>query len=138
MNHIQIMANGVYLPKKEITNEELNTRWDLSSDFIEERTGIKKRYYADETLSQMAIKAVQDLKKKVTLNFQQIDMILVATTSTQKIMPGISYEVQEYFAIPHCFCMDILAGCNGYINAFDIARNYIALRKNKLWLNNWG
>ena len=56
-------------------------------------------------------------------------MIIVASTSTDKLMPGISYIVQKELQIKKCMCMDILAGCNGYINAFDIARNYIALGK---------
>ena len=56
-------------------------------------------------------------------------MIIVATTSTDKLMPGISYIVQKELQIKKCICMDILAGCSGFINAFDIARNYIALGK---------
>jgi 3-oxoacyl-[acyl-carrier-protein] synthase-3 len=56
-------------------------------------------------------------------------MIIVSTTSTDKIMPGISYLVQKELDIKNCMCLDILAGCNGYINAFDIARNYIAIGK---------
>ena len=51
--------------------------------------------------------------------------MIVVTTSTDKLMPGISYIVQENLDIKNCMCFDILAGCSGYINAFDIARKYI-------------
>ena len=44
-------------------------------------------------------------------------------------MPGISYKIQEHFDIKNCMCLDILAGCSGFINAIDIARNYIAIEK---------
>ena len=59
------------------------------------------------------------------IDIQKVDLIIVATTSTKKIMPGISFIVQKAFNIQKCRCIDVLAGCSGYINAFDIARKYI-------------
>ncbi len=67
--------------------------------------------------------------KKIEIDTQKIDLIVVATTSTTKLMPGISYLLQKELQIEHCICFDILAGCSGYINAFDIARDYLALGK---------
>lgn len=60
---------------------------------------------------------------------QKIGLIVVATTSSDLLMPGISFQVQKELGIDHCICLDVLAGCSGYINAFDIARKYIVLRE---------
>ena len=78
----------------------------------------------------MAIKSVHNLMgKNPHIDINKIDMIVVATTSTDLLMPGISYKIQEHFNIKNCICLDILAGCAGFINAVDIARNYIAVEK---------
>ena len=130
MNNIEIIANGYYLPGKMIDNNQLSEKLNLPQDYIYKRTGIKQRYYADkETIEEIAIKAVENLKENKNFDIKQTQMIIVSTTSTNKLMPGISYKIQEKFDIPNCMCLDILAGCAGYINSFDIARNYIAIGK---------
>ena len=77
----------------------------------------------------MAYKASIDAIKNSNLNYNDIDLIIVATTSSNQMMPGISYKVQALLNIENCMCMDILAGCNGFINAFDIAYGYIEIGK---------
>lgn len=131
MKNIEIVATGSYLPKNMVDNKQLANELKITEQFIYKRTGIKKRYYAEnETIEQLAIKCVHNLiKKSPEININDIDMIVIATTSTNLLMPGISYKVQEEFKIKNCMCLDILAGCAGYINAMDIARNYIALGK---------
>ena len=59
---------------------------------------------------------------------QEIGLIITATTSTDMLMPGISNYVQKKLNLSPCICLDILAGCGGYINAFDIAKVYMASR----------
>lgn len=131
MKNIEITATGSYLPEEMVDNNHLANKLNITEQFIYKRTGIKKRYYAkNETIEQLAIKSVYDLIKKYPkINIKEIDMIVVATTSTDLLMPGISYKVQEEFNINNCMCFDILAGCAGYINAIDIARSYIAIGK---------
>ena len=131
MKNIQIIATGSYLPQNKVDNEQLAKELKTTEEFIYKRTGIKTRYYSEnETVEQLAIKSVDDLIKKASsININNIDMIIVSTTSTNLLMPGISYKVQEHFNIENCMCLDILAGCAGYINAMDIARNYIAIEK---------
>lgn len=130
MKNIEWLANGVYLPKKKITNKELAEKLDVTEEYIYKRTGIEKRYYAEEeTIEQMAVEASKSAVKKANVDVSKIGLIIVATTSTNKLMPGISYLVQKELKIHNCMCFDILAGCNGYINSIDIARNHIALGK---------
>ena len=126
MNYIKILATGSYLPILEIKNEELEKEYQLEKGYIEKRTGIKRRFYSqNENISYMAIKAVNDLKTNYNFNTNEIDLIIVATTTPDQFMPGISNEIQKELNIEKCNCIDILAGCNGYITAFDIAAMYI-------------
>lgn len=132
MKSIKIVANGMYLPKHKVLNEELSINLKLENDYIYKRTGIEQRFFAEnETIEELAIKSVINMQENSKVNINDIDMIIVATTSTEKLMPGISYLIQKEFKIKKCMCLDILAGCGGYINAFDIARNYIAIGKVK-------
>lgn len=131
MVNIEIIATGSYLPKNKVDNKQLANELKITEQFIYKRTGIEKRYYSkNETIEQMAIESIYNLlNKNAQIDIKDIDMIIVATTSTNLLMPGISYKVQENFKIENCICLDILAGCAGYINAIDIARNYIAIGK---------
>lgn len=131
MKNIEIIATGSYLPQNKVDNKQLASNLKITEQFIYKRTGIETRYYSeDETIEQMAIKSTHNLlNKKPQIDINDIDMIIVATTSTNLLMPGISYKVQEDLKIKDCICLDILAGCAGYINAIDIARNYIAVGK---------
>lgn len=135
MNCIEIIGNGIYLPKREVLNSEFNEKFKLDSDWIYKRTGIEKRYYVEkETIENMAVKASLEAIKNSKIDKENIDIIVVATTSTEKIMPGISFEIQKRLDIKKCMCLDVLAGCSGYINAFDIVRKYIALGEAKTGL----
>lgn len=135
MNSIEILANGIALPNRKVENEELNKKFNLSENWIYDRTGIKERYYIEnEDLEELAVNAVKNALSKKEIDIQDIGIIVFATTSSKKLMPGISYKVQKELNIKKCMCMDILAGCSGYINAFDIVRKYIALDDVKMGL----
>lgn len=125
MENIKITANGVYLPNKRIKNEELEQRLQLEKGYIVKRTGIKERYYAkEETIEEMALQAVKQIIDNIK-DKGSIELIITATTSTNLLMPGISNYVQKNLKLKPCICLDILAGCGGFINAFDIAKLYI-------------
>lgn len=128
MENIEIIETGVYLPKHLVLNKDIENKFNLEKGYIQKRTGINKRYYAEEeTIEKMAIEAVKNLQRKEQL--ENIGMIITATTSSNNLMPGISNIIQKKFNINTCICLDILAGCSGYINALDIARLYIATNK---------
>ena len=131
MNNIRIVANGIYLPQKQIKNNALEKALNLENGYIEKRTGIKNRYYAiNETIQDMALEAVRTLFSSEEEK-QNIDLIITASTSTDMLMPGISNYVQKKLGLSSCICLDILAGCSGYINAFDIAKVYMDSRNIK-------
>lgn len=134
MKNIEIIATGKYLPTNKIDNTYLAKQLNITEDFIYKRTGIQTRYYSkDENIEQLAIKCIENLiEKNSQINPQNIDMIIVATTSTNMLMPGISYKIQEHFDIENCMCIDVLAGCAGFVNALDIAQCYLETDKAKM------
>ena len=118
----------MYLPKQVIDNSYFNSLFNLDENWIYKRTGIEKRYWAtEEKTSDLAIKAVENLISSNSINLNKVGLIIVASTNYEDSMPGISFNIQKKFEIENCMCLDILAGCSGYINAIDIARKYIEL-----------
>ena len=130
MYSIKIIASGMYLPRNEIDNSYFNRKFDLDDNWIYQRTGIKKRYWAeDENMSDLAINSVKDLLNKNNVDINKIGLIIVTSIKFEDAMPGISFKIQKELNIKNCMCMDILAGCSGYINGLDIARKYIELNE---------
>lgn len=131
MESIQIIGRGKYIPDTKIDNKYLENIFNKKAEYIYEVSGIETRWYEDKDISieEMAYMASIEALKNGNISKDDIDYIIVAVSSSNRIMPGISYKVQEKLGIKQCMCLDILGGCNGYINALDIARNYIALGK---------
>ena len=125
MNSIEIIQTGMYLPKEKITNSQIEKSLKLEEGYIQKRTGIENRYYATkEKIEDIAYKATKEIFSK-DIKKEDIGLIIIATTSTDLLMPGISNYIQKKLEIEKCMCLDILAGCSGYINALDIARLYL-------------
>lgn len=126
MNSIKIVATGVYLPDNSIKNSKLNSKFNLDNNWIYKRTGVRNRYWAkEETMLDLTIKSVENLLKKTKINIQDIGLIIVSSSKFEDSMPGISFGIQKRFDIKKCICIDLLAGCSGYINGIDIAKKYI-------------
>ena len=141
MNCIKIVETSTYLPKNIVENKQIEEKLNLEEGYIYKRTGIRKRYYAtsytasemsstdaNEKIEEMAKKAVQKIFNQ-NISKENIGLILVASTTTNKLMPGISNYIQKQLQIENCICLDILAGCSGYINSLDIAKMYIETGK---------
>lgn len=124
MKSIQITKTGAYFPEIMLENEKLEQKLQLEPGYIQKRTGIKTRYYTNETQQEMARKLMQ----KMFANQEEVNgigLIIACTTTPTQFMPGISNFIQQILKIPNCICFDILAGCAGFINAMDIAQKYL-------------
>ncbi len=129
---MRLVSCSSYLPKIKVENKEIANKFNIEEKYIVKRTGIKQRYFVkDETIEEMATIATQSLIKKTEIDVQEIGLIVVATTSTNRLMPGIANYVQKKINIKKCIAFDILAGCSGYINAVDITQMYIESGKIK-------
>ncbi len=122
----KIISTGGYLPKKILTNKDLEKKVDTTHEWIMERTGIEQRHIADdkESTSFMATRAAEDALKNSNLSSTDIDLIIVATTTPDQIFPSTACIVQNNLNI-NSPAFDIQAACTGFIYALSIADNYI-------------
>ena len=124
--HSKIIGTGGYLPLKILTNKDLESIVDTSDEWIFQRTGIKQRHIADdnETSSFMATQASIDAMKSANIKANDIDLIVVATTTPDQVFPSTACIVQNQLKIKSP-AFDIQAACTGFIYALSIADNYI-------------
>ena len=132
----KINSTGSYLPDKILTNHDLEKLVDTTHDWIFERTGIVQRHIAsdNETSVDMAYRSSIEALKKSNISIEQIDMIIVATTTPERKFPSSAVLLQNKMNIAQGFAFDINAACTGFVYALDIADKYIqsGLVKNAL------
>ena len=128
----KIIGTGGYLPKKIVTNKDLESTVDTTDQWIVERTGIKQRHIAEEneTTSSMALQASIDALNSANIQPEDIDLIIVATTTPDQIFPSTACIVQNKLKIK-APAFDIQAACTGFVYAVSIADNYIKAGLNK-------
>jgi 3-oxoacyl-[acyl-carrier-protein] synthase-3 len=133
MIYSKITAVGGYLPHKILTNKDLEKSLDTSDEWIVSMTGIKERHIigSKETTSDMAYKASLDAIQSSKINSQDIDLIIIATTTPDKIFPSTACSVQNKLGIGECPAFDIQAVCSGFIYALSIADKFISTGSKK-------
>ena len=126
MIYSKIIGTGSYLPKKILTNKDLEASLDTSDDWITSRTGIKERHIADtnENTSDLAYEASLKAIKSANIDVSDIDLIILATTTPDKVFPSTACTVQSKLNIS-CPAFDIQAVCTGFIYALSIADKFM-------------
>lgn len=121
-----IVGCGSYLPKKIITNNDLEKIVDTSDEWIRERTGIIQRHIAaeDEKTSDLAISAARVAIEKAGITPSEIDLIILATTTPDLTFPATACRVQAALG-SRGFAFDIQAVCSGFVYALATADNFI-------------
>ena len=127
MTFARITGTGGYLPERVMTNEELEAMVDTSDEWIRERTGIKRRHIAadNETTSDMAIEAAKRAIEAAGIATDDIDLIIVATTTPDKVFPSTACIVQRRLGLKTIPAFDVHAACSGFIYALDVATRFI-------------
>ena len=122
-----IRSTGHYLPQKILTNSDLEQMVDTSDEWIFQRTGIRSRHIAaeNEATSDMAIAAARDAMKNGDIKPEDIDGIIVATTTPDLTFPAVAVFVQEALGIAPCPAFDVQAVCSGFLYALSTANAYI-------------
>ncbi len=127
-NNAVITGVGGYVPEYVLNNQELSTMMDTSDEWITSRVGIKERRILKEPetgTSYMATKAAQDLFSKVDVKPEEIDLIIVATTTPDHIFPSCASMVAEQLGIKNALAFDLQAACSGFIVAITNAASFI-------------
>ncbi len=127
MFNSRIIATGSYLPKKILTNSDLAKTVDTSNEWILERTGIEQRHIAaeGELTSDLASEAAKKAIANSGLKVEEIDMIIVATTTPDLTFPATATTVQAKIGAKAAFAFDIQAVCSGFVFALATADNFI-------------
>lgn len=136
MKRVGIVGVGKYLPKRVLTNADLERMVDTSDEWITTRTGIKERRLAakNEAASDLAIKASQEALKDAGIAPQELDLIIAATITPDMQFPSVSCLLQKALLAKKAACFDISAACAGFVYAIVTAQQFIAagLYKNAL------
>ncbi|MDE0153741.1 MAG: ketoacyl-ACP synthase III [Gammaproteobacteria bacterium] len=127
MIHSAITGTGSCLPERVVTNQELEETVDTTDQWIRERTGILQRHIAGEkeTTALMGAKAAREALDAAELAPDDVDMIVLATTTPDRIFPGTACHIQRELGTPVCPAFDVQAVCSGFIYGLDIARRFI-------------
>jgi 3-oxoacyl-[acyl-carrier-protein] synthase-3 len=125
---VGILGTGSYLPRKIVTNFDLERIVDTSDEWIVERSGIRTRRVVsgDESNASMAAAASAEAIKDAGLEPQAVDMVMVGTNSPDRLLPGVGPIVQSLIGAPSAGGMDIQAGCPGALYGIALAAGGIA------------
>ncbi|MGN0481953.1 MAG: beta-ketoacyl-ACP synthase III [Lachnospiraceae bacterium] len=122
----KIIGTGSYLPPKVMTNDELATFVDTNDEWIQSRTGIQKRHIAiEESTADMAISSAERALADAGLTAEALDLIIVATVSSDQLLPSTACQVQGAIGAVNAFAFDLSAACSGFVFALSVADSYI-------------
>ena len=123
----KILGTGSYVPEKIRTNADLERMVETSDEWIVERTGIRERRIAadNETVATLAYEAAKNALEAAEMTAEQLDMIIVATTSAENAFPSAACEVQALLERPGIPAFDIAAACAGFTYALSVADQFI-------------
>lgn len=124
----RITAIGTYVPEKKLTNRELENIVDTSDEWIVQRTGIQERRIAhsDEFTSDLCIAAVKDLMHRYQKEVEDVDMLIVATSTPDFPFPSVSSIVQHSLNISQTGAIDLSAACAGFVYGLHTAHSLIS------------
>lgn len=129
----RILSTGSYLPSHIRTNADLEKMVDTSDEWIVTRSGIRERRIAaeDETVATMGFEAAKNAIEAAQINPQDIELIIVATTSHSHAYPSAACQVQGLLNIDDAISFDLAAACTGFVYALSVADQFIRAGKVK-------
>jgi acetoacetyl-CoA synthase len=125
--NIGILGTGSYLPEQEVTNAEVADRVGVTAEWIERKTQIESRRYAapDEATSDLATKAARKALEQAGITAEEIDYIILSTSTGDFPQPPTSCLVQHALGATRAACFDLNAVCSGFIYGLALARSLI-------------
>jgi 3-oxoacyl-[acyl-carrier-protein] synthase-3 len=124
---------GGYLPDEIVTNDDLSKIVDTSDEWIVERTGIRQRHRAapDQAVSDLATAAALKALAAAGRTPADVDMIIVATTTSDMTFPSTATIVQRKLGCPVGVAFDVQAVCSGFVYALSVADGFVARNRSK-------
>ncbi len=126
MSYARITGTGSYLPEKILTNHDLEKMVDTSDEWIRDRTGISERHIAadGEFTVDLAEQAARNAIDAAGVSVDDIDLIIVATTTPDRVFPSTACLLQQRLDIHGCAAFDVQAVCTGFVYALGIANQF--------------
>lgn len=134
LRHSRIAGTGRYLPERLLTNKDLEQMVDTTDEWIRTRTGMERRHMAaeEQASSDLAIPAARAALESAGCAPEEIDLVVVGTTTPDLVFPNVACIVQEALGIPPCGAFSCEAACTGWLYALSLADGMIRLgRANK-------
>jgi 3-oxoacyl-[acyl-carrier-protein] synthase-3 len=127
MIYSRIVGTGSYLPPRVMTNAEFAARLDTSDAWIRERTGIQSRHIADKAQgsSDLALEAAKRAIDAAGVNAEQLDLIIVATSTPDYVFPSAACLLQAKLGIKGSAAFDVQAVCSGFVYGLATADTFI-------------
>ena len=126
--YTRIAGTGSYLPPRRLSNSALAAELaaqgvETSDEWIVERTGIRARHFVDEGVacSDLALRAARDAIEAAGCTAQDIDLIILATSTPDMVFPSTACILQEKLGIRGCAAFDVQAVCSGFVYALTVA-----------------
>lgn len=126
-NSAGVLGTGFYVPEKILSNFDLEKMVDTNDAWIIERTGIKERRIAekDVPMSELAFHAAQMALDDAGVLAGDLDLIIVATLTSDRIIPSTACILQDRLGAKHAAAFDLVAACSGFVYASSIATQFI-------------
>ncbi|MBS1633643.1 MAG: ketoacyl-ACP synthase III [Bacteroidetes bacterium] len=124
----KIAGIGMYVPNNVVTNNDLKKYMDTSDEWIQERTGIKERRFADrtnETTTTMGVEAAKIAIERAGITAEDIDFIIFATLSPDYYFPGCGVLLQRAMKMKSIGALDVRNQCSGFVYALSVADQFI-------------
>ena len=133
MIYSRISGTGSYLPENVVTNADMEKIVDTTDQWIRERTGIEQRHLAadDQFTVDLAEQAAKNAMEMAGKTADDIDLIIVATTTPDRVFPSTACLLQQRLDIHGCAAFDVQAVCTGFVYALTIADKFIKSGTNK-------
>lgn len=124
----RITAIGTYVPDKVLTNADLEKLVETSDEWIVQRTGMRERRIAEpeQYVSDLAVNAVKDMKQRYGVEVNDVDMILVATSTPEYSFPSTAARIQSNLGIKSTGALDLNAACAGFVYALQLADGLVS------------
>jgi 3-oxoacyl-[acyl-carrier-protein] synthase-3 len=125
---VEIVSTGRYLPERVLSNADLEKMVDTSDEWIRERTGIRERRIAAETMTaaEMGARAARCAMTRAGVETGEVDLLIVSTATPDRLLPSTACDVQSLLGATNAMAWDLSAACSGFLYAIAMAESYVA------------
>lgn len=127
MQNIGIVAMGMYVPPKVVTNADFEARMDTTAEWIESRTGIQERRHAEADVytSTIGVEAVRDMLRRDPDALKDVGVVICATATPDALFPSTAALIAGQVGLTGAGAFDLLTACSGFVYGLNMARGLI-------------